>query len=355
MKDYLKKHHLNLLVVAGFILGVAATLGSLQFDFMRRFLVPSSGNGVFSARSAAPAAAPAYAPIAAASPRSAQAPLPAATPDQSAEIAGTQAAVESYMRKYLPPGAALSVIEWRDFVISGDASAISLHYRVVKQNGDNVEARVRFIVQGGSVVTADVIAPPAPPIQSAAPPQAAPPPQAAAPPPQSNVIDHFTAPLQAAMNGPQMTMEPNNAYSLSQLDQAKQEAQLVHKPIGFIMVWGQFFDQPEGPRDTGSVSALVHFYQVFHQNLVLVFVRHESELALVPPAVKEGYGGPDEGGYAPNMAVTDATASEFIVEIPFKNLDAPGRDQLFAAGGHKIDQWLATHPTAMAIPASEGP
>jgi len=349
MKDFLKKHHLNLLVVAGFILGVAVTLGSLQFDFMRRFLVPASGNGVFSSRTATPAATPPPMPIAAATPRPPEAPLPAPTPENATQIAAIQAAVQAYMRKYTAPGSTLSFLDWADFASSGDASAISLHYRVVKQTGEVIEARVRFIVQAGAVVTADVINTAPQPTPTPPPPVAA----AATPPPQ--VDDHFSAPIQAAMNGPDMTMELNNAYSLSQLDQAKQEAQLEHKPIGFIMVWGQFFDQSSGPRDKGSVSALVHFYEVFHQNLVLVFVRHESELSLVPPAVKEGYGGPDEGGYAPNMAVTDATASEFIVEIPFKNLDGPGRDQLFADGGHKIDQWLATHPNAMTIPASEGP
>jgi hypothetical protein len=31
------------------------------------------------------------------------------------------------------------------------------------------------------------------------------------------------------------------------------------------------------------------------------------------------------------------------------------RYSLFADGGHKIDQWLATHPSAMAVAGSEGP
>ncbi len=83
---------------------------------------------------------------------------------------------------------------------------------------------------------------------------------------------------------------------------------------------------------------------------MLVFVRHENELGMVPPAVRRGFFGKDEGGFAPNMAVTDASATEFIVEIPYRDLDADGRDQLFAAGGRKIDLWLATHPQAIATP-----
>jgi hypothetical protein len=157
------------------------------------------------------------------------------------------------------------------------------------------------------------------------------------------------------MSGPSQTLHLDSAFSLSQLEQAKATAQAQKKPLGFIMVWGQFFDHQADPRSDSSNSALVHFYQVFNQNLVLVFVRHETELGMVPDAVKRGFFGPDEGGYAPNMAVTDATATEFIVEIPFRHLDGPGRDQLFAAGCAKIDQWLATHPNAVATPIVQNP
>jgi hypothetical protein len=341
MKDFVKKHHLNLLVAAGFILGVAVTIGAMQFDFARRWLAPASGNGVFSGRPAVAAATPAAAPVAAATSRPQSAVAP---PVLNPALAGTQSTVEAYMRKYTAPGSAIAFVDWTDFATSGNASAITLHYRVTKMTGESIDANVRFLIQGGIVSRTQII--------STGPPASAQPkPTVAGATPV--VIDHFSAPIQAAMNGPEMSIEPNNAYSLSQLAQAKQEAQLERKPLGFIMVWAPFFNQNAGPRDNGSVSAMVHFYEVFHQNLVLVFVRHESELPFVPPAVKQGYGGPDEGGYAPNMAVTDASATEFVVEVPFKNLDGSGRDQLFAAGGKKIDQWLATHPDAMAKPAAQ--
>ncbi len=51
------------------------------------------------------------------------------------------------------------------------------------------------------------------------------------------------------------------------------------------------------------------------------------------------------------MAVTDATCTEFIVEIPYRYLDGAGRAELFAKGGLKIDQWLANHPDAVPTPA----
>ena len=81
----------------------------------------------------------------------------------------------------------------------------------------------------------------------------------------------------------------------------------------------------------GSNSGLAHFYDVFHDNLVLVFVRHESELDKVPDAVKLGFGGPEEGGYAPNMAVVTADCSQYICEIPYGGKNSTGqiREQIF--------------------------
>jgi hypothetical protein len=332
MKEFLKRHHLNLLVVAGFILGVAVTLGALQFDFARRLLVPASGNGVFSSKPATASAAPSPIPVAAATPRAQPTPPPSAT-----RVATAEDTVEAYMYKYTASTSSISFLNWSDYIESGDAAAITLHYRVVKQNGEIAEAIVRFTIQGGAITHTDLLHTGG---QSSQP--------AATKPPV--VIDHFTSALQAAMNGPEMTMAENNAYSLSQLEQAKQEAQQQHKPLGFLMVWGQFFGQPADTRGNDSVSALVHFYQVFHQNLVFVFVRHETELQMVPDAVKKGFFGMEEGGYAPNMAVTDATATDFITEIPYKHLDGAGRDEVFAVGARKIDQWLATHPNAMPTP-----
>jgi hypothetical protein len=338
MKEFLKRHHLDLLVVAGFVLGVAVTLGALQFDGARRLFLPSSGNGVFSGKPAAPMTAPSPMPVAAATPR----PLPTAAPTPGL-VEVTQDAVKAYMKKYTAPGSTLAFLDWSDFVQAGKASAITLRYRVVKETGENVEAAVRFVVQDGAILKTEVIntgadaSSPAPPAGGGT--------------PAPVVVDHFTAPIQAAMSGPPMTIAENTAYSLSQLEGAKQEAQLERKPIGFVMVWGMFFGVEADTRANDSVSALVHFYEAFHQNLVLVFVRHETELQLVPPAVKRGFFSEAEGGYAPNMAVTDASASEFITEIPYKHLDGPGRDQIFAEGGKKIDEWLATHPSAMASPS----
>ena len=146
-----------------------------------------------------------------------------------------------------------------------------------------------------------------------------------------------------------LTLQLNSAFSLSQLEAAKAKAQAERKPLGFIMVWGKLFGKSADTRKGGSESGLAHFYRAFNNTLVLVYVRHETELGSVPAAVQRGFGGPDEGGYAPNMAVVDATATEFIVEIPYGGAHSDGgkRDEVFSAGAVKIDQWLATHPLAV--------
>lgn len=168
-------------------------------------------------------------------------------------------------------------------------------------------------------------------------------------PPMRIPTTRVTAGVTAAKASQRLTVQLTSAFNLSQIETAKARALTEHKPLGFIMVWGQFFGKETDTRSKGSVPALAHFYRAFNSNLVLVFVRHETELGLVPDAVKEGFCGPDEGGYAPNMAVVDATATEFIVEIPYGGTDSNGekRDQVFAAGAAKIDQWLTTHPLAV--------
>lgn len=120
------------------------------------------------------------------------------------------------------------------------------------------------------------------------------------------------------------------AFSLSDLDAAKKKATDEHKLLGFIMEWDSML-VPAQPLGHGSDDGLAQFYDVFHDGLVLVFVRHESELGNVPDAVKKGFNGPEEGGYAPNMAVVTADCSQFVCEIPFGGKDSDGetREKIF--------------------------
>jgi hypothetical protein len=167
--------------------------------------------------------------------------------------------------------------------------------------------------------------------------------------------DPFKAPLEAAKSAPPRAMLVTDAYSLAELPQARARALAERKALGFIMVTGSMFaGKRYSTRTAGSNSGLVHFYEVFKDALVLVFVRHETELDQVPEAVKKGFQGPDEGGAAPNMAVVDATASELVVEIPLGGFkaDGPQRDAVFQAGAARIYQWLTYHPMAQALPAT---
>lgn len=125
-------------------------------------------------------------------------------------------------------------------------------------------------------------------------------------------------------------LNKNLAFSLDNLEAAKKKAKDEKKMLGFILEWDSMLI-PSGTMGRGSNDGLAHFYDVFHDALVLVFVRHENELNKVPDAVKQGFFGPEEGGFAPNMAVVTPDCAHFVCEIPFGGKDSDGtiREQIF--------------------------
>jgi len=143
--------------------------------------------------------------------------------------------------------------------------------------------------------------------------------------------DPFEEGFYIAKNNKPIMLTMNNAFRLSNLEAAKQKAKEQNKPIGFVMVWDSFFNHRAYPLGIGSASALAGFYTVFHDGLILVFVRHEDELDKVPDAVKQGFFGPEEGGWAPNMAVVSPDCSQFICEVPMGGKESNGvaREQVF--------------------------
>ncbi len=142
--------------------------------------------------------------------------------------------------------------------------------------------------------------------------------------------DPYELAMAYARQNQEVYLNKNLAFSLDQLDAARKKAQAEHKLLGFILVWDDFF-RPAQPVGDYSENALAHFYDVFHDNMVLVFVSHERELGKVPPAVSQGFGGPDEGGYAPSMAVVTADCSHYICEVPYSKKDFAGREQIMRA------------------------
>lgn len=142
--------------------------------------------------------------------------------------------------------------------------------------------------------------------------------------------DPYEMGLAAARQNVRVQLSKSMAFSLDQLDLAKKKAKAEGKMIGFIMEWDTFY-VPSRPMEGGSNSAMVHFFEVFNNGLVLVFVSHERELGKVPDAVKQGFFGPEEGGFAPNMAVVTADCSKFVCEIPYggKDSDGPTREKIF--------------------------
>jgi hypothetical protein len=165
--------------------------------------------------------------------------------------------------------------------------------------------------------------------------------------------DPFSVGLALARENRTVYLNKNLAFSMANLEAAKKKAKAEGKLMGFIMEWDTMM-VPAQPMIKGGPGGLAHFYDVFHDALVLVFVRHESELGSVPDAVKTGFNGPDEGGFAPNMAVVTADCSQFVCEIPYGGKDSNGaiREQLFRQKIAVIKEFQKKQ--AAAKPASAG-
>ncbi len=142
--------------------------------------------------------------------------------------------------------------------------------------------------------------------------------------------DPFEFGFAASRQNRPINLTKDLAFSLDNLEAAKKKAQDEKKLIGFILEWDSMMG-PAYPMGKGSGNGLAHFYDVFNDSLVLVFVRHENELGSLPNAVMQGFGGPEEGGFAPNMAVVTADCKKFVCEIPFGGKDSDGRirEQIF--------------------------
>jgi hypothetical protein len=159
--------------------------------------------------------------------------------------------------------------------------------------------------------------------------------------------DPYEMALAYARQNRPVNLTRNMAFSLDNLEAARKKAKDEKKLLGFIMEWDSFF-VPSHPMNRGSNSGLAHFYDVFHDNMVLVFVRHESELGKVPDAVKQGFNGPEEGGFAPNMAVVTADCSQFVCEIPYGGDQSNGRirEQIFRQKIAVIKKFIKAHDKA---------
>lgn len=110
--------------------------------------------------------------------------------------------------------------------------------------------------------------------------------------------DPYELAMAAARQNQIVYLNKNLAFSLDNLEGAKKKAKDEKKLLGFILEWDKMLT-PSRPAGHWSENALAHFYDVFHDNMVLVFVRHENEINKAPGAVRQGFLGPDEGGYAP--------------------------------------------------------
>ncbi len=164
-------------------------------------------------------------------------------------------------------------------------------------------------------------------------------------------LRHHHNPLELGLDmarlNAQITVDRLSGFSLKDLEKAKAKAVASGRPLGFVMVWQSFFEGSCKPMGEGGNAMTAHFIEAWSGTAVLVFVFHETELGQVPPAVKLGFGGPDEGGWAPNLCVTDSTATDYICEIPCGgHSDGKAREDIFRKKLAVIATWLETHPLA---------
>ncbi len=160
--------------------------------------------------------------------------------------------------------------------------------------------------------------------------------------------DPYELGLALARKNQLINLNKNLAFSLDNLEAAKKKAIAENKPLGFIMEWDTMMIPSHPMGGSGSNSGLAHFYAAFKDSLVLVFVSHERELDKVPDSVKKGFFGPEEGGFAPNMAVVTPDCSQFICEIPFggKDSNAQIREQIFRQKIAVIKKFMAAQGTS---------
>lgn len=152
--------------------------------------------------------------------------------------------------------------------------------------------------------------------------------------------------LMKARGNATIQLAPDSAFRLDQLAQAQETAQAEKKLLGFIMVWDVFFGNPAKPQGNKGEDALAHFHEVFRDNLVLVYVRHEEldkQIDKIPQAVKKGFFGSEGGKFSPNMAVVSADAQEFVCQIPLGGGDATDgrtREAVFREKIQAINAWI---------------
>ncbi len=152
--------------------------------------------------------------------------------------------------------------------------------------------------------------------------------------------------LMRARGNATIQLAPDSAFRLDQIEEAMQTAQAEKKLLGFLMVWDVFFGKPAKPMDKQGADALAHFHEVFRDNLVLVYVRHEEldkQIDKIPEAVKKGFFGSNGATFSPNMAVVSADAADFVCQIPLGGGDATegrAREAVFREKIQAINAWI---------------
>ena len=178
------------------------------------------------------------------------------------------------------------------------------------------------------------------------------------PPPLQPVLlsDRFMEGIEAAKGVPEQSVRITDAYNLDHLAEAKAQAQLERKLMGFVQMAPTMLDKPVTTRSAGPSAALLHFCHAFKNSMVLVFVPSDTKPEHLPPAVLAGLAAKEMNGILPNMAVVDAGATTLVLSVPSAgNNKATGedRDKAFTAAAAIMQRWLSYHPMAVGVPEAK--
>jgi hypothetical protein len=167
--------------------------------------------------------------------------------------------------------------------------------------------------------------------------------------------DRFTEGIKAAREVPEQPVRITDAYSLDHLAEARAQAQLERKLIGFIQMAPTMLNRPVTTRSAGPSAALLHLCHAFNKSMVLVFVPADTKPELLPPAVAAGQAAKEVNGIIPNMTVVDATVTTLVLAVPGGgNNKATGedRDKIYIASAAIMQRWLSYHPLAIGVAES---
>jgi hypothetical protein len=126
-------------------------------------------------------------------------------------------------------------------------------------------------------------------------------------------------------------------YRLSELAEAKEEAQRDGKPIAFLATFPKNIQGNGDMLKKGGTAASIHAFEALKNVTVLVFSDSETENHTEPSIVDAALHNPPGPYTAPKVVITDAEIAKVIYVIPY-NEDGTARQKMMVEAMTKIKE-----------------